>query len=235
MIFGLVSMWTFLFEHSRIDRPASWENILCISSLLVLLLPLDMQWWQTILSVSFGVVIGEQIFGGRGYSFISPVIAALAFQLYSFTNSTIFPADAIPIQVILLPILLLLFIQNIDWRALLGIVAGYCLLPITTGDLAPISDFADASQALVTAPTVCLIFIAADGGIFKKSHASSWIYGALIGGLQYVFDPTISTLDKTVFACFLGFVAAPLIDWTVFKTKSITKIKKSQEKQHVIQ
>ena len=233
LIFGIVSMWIFLFEHSRSDRPASWENILCTTSLLALLLPMDMLWWQIILSVSFGVVIGEQVFGGRGFSFTSPVIAALAFQFYSFADLTQIPGNSVPLPVLILPLILLLFIRLIDWRALVGIVAGYMVLQITTADIA-LTDVFNATLLPATASIACLLFVAADPGIFKKTNASRWIYGALVGGLQYVFDPTILMLDKTVFACLLGFVAAPLIDWFVVKTLSVVKSKKSQDKRHAV-
>ena len=42
--------------------------------------------WQAALAVSFGIVLAEQVFGGRGFSVLNSVVAALAVLVFSFPS-----------------------------------------------------------------------------------------------------------------------------------------------------
>ena len=73
--------WTLLFTRLR-GRVMNWHAV-PTAIIFSLLVPPSAPLWHALLALSFGVVVGEQIFGGRGYSFLHPAVAALAFLFCS--------------------------------------------------------------------------------------------------------------------------------------------------------
>jgi Na+-transporting NADH:ubiquinone oxidoreductase subunit B len=60
------------------------EGFLVTGMLLPLILPPTMPLWQVALGVSFGVVIGKEIFGGTGKNFLNPALTARAFLYFAY-------------------------------------------------------------------------------------------------------------------------------------------------------
>ena len=75
-------VWEILFAVIR-KRKLS-EGILVISLLFTLTLPPTIPLWQAALGISFGVVIGKEVFGGTGKNFINPVLAGRAFLYFAY-------------------------------------------------------------------------------------------------------------------------------------------------------
>src|SRR5690606_35267410 len=57
------------------------------SVLFALTLPPDIPLWQVALGISFGVVIGKEVFGGTGKNFLNPALTGRAFLFFAY------PAD----------------------------------------------------------------------------------------------------------------------------------------------
>lgn len=74
--------WEILFAIIR-KRNMS-EGILAISLLFTLTLPPSIPLWQVAIGISFGVVIGKEVFGGTGKNFINPVLAGRAFLYFAY-------------------------------------------------------------------------------------------------------------------------------------------------------
>lgn len=74
--------WEILFAIIR-KRNMS-EGILMISLLFTLTLPPTIPLWQVAIGISFGVVIGKEVFGGTGKNFINPVLAGRAFLYFAY-------------------------------------------------------------------------------------------------------------------------------------------------------
>jgi Na+-transporting NADH:ubiquinone oxidoreductase subunit B len=75
----------------------SWELLFCIvrkhelnegflvtGMLFPLTLPPTIPLWQVALGISFGVVIGKEIFGGTGKNFLNPALTARAFLYFAY-------------------------------------------------------------------------------------------------------------------------------------------------------
>ena len=60
------------------------EGFLVTSALFPLTLPPGIPWWQVALGISFGVVIGKEIFGGTGRNFMNPALTARAFLYFAY-------------------------------------------------------------------------------------------------------------------------------------------------------
>ncbi|MGR9044474.1 MAG: NADH:ubiquinone reductase (Na(+)-transporting) subunit B [Gammaproteobacteria bacterium] len=60
------------------------EGFLVTSLLFALTLPPDLPWWQAALGISFGVVIGKEIFGGVGMNILNPALVGRCFLFFSY-------------------------------------------------------------------------------------------------------------------------------------------------------
>ncbi|MCA9039752.1 MAG: NADH:ubiquinone reductase (Na(+)-transporting) subunit B [Planctomycetaceae bacterium] len=60
------------------------EGFLVTGMLFPLTLPPTIPWWQVALGISFGVVIGKEIFGGTGRNFLNPALTARAFLYFAY-------------------------------------------------------------------------------------------------------------------------------------------------------
>jgi Na+-transporting NADH:ubiquinone oxidoreductase subunit B len=77
--------WEVLFATIR--RHEVNEGFLVTSMLYTLILPASTPLWQVALGISFGVVIGKEVFGGTGKNFLNPALVGRAFLYFAY------PAD----------------------------------------------------------------------------------------------------------------------------------------------
>jgi Na+-transporting NADH:ubiquinone oxidoreductase subunit B len=74
--------WEVLFAIVRNHEVN--EGFLVTSLLYVLILPPDIPLWQVALGISFGVVIGKEVFGGTGKNIVNPALAGRAFLYFGY-------------------------------------------------------------------------------------------------------------------------------------------------------
>jgi Na+-transporting NADH:ubiquinone oxidoreductase subunit B len=60
------------------------EGFLVTSLLFALILPPDIPLWQVALGISFGVVIGKEVFGGTGKNILNPALVGRAFLYFAY-------------------------------------------------------------------------------------------------------------------------------------------------------
>jgi Na+-transporting NADH:ubiquinone oxidoreductase subunit B len=60
------------------------EGFLVTSMLFALILPPSAPLWQVALGISFGVVIGKEVFGGTGKNFLNPALTGRAFLYFAY-------------------------------------------------------------------------------------------------------------------------------------------------------
>lgn len=60
------------------------EGFFVTSILFSLILPASIPLWQVALGISFGVVIGKEIFGGTGKNFLNPALTGRAFLFFAY-------------------------------------------------------------------------------------------------------------------------------------------------------
>lgn len=75
-------LWETIFAVVR--RHEINEGFLVTSALFPLTLPPTIPLWQVALGISFGVVIGKEIFGGTGKNFLNPALTARAFLYFAY-------------------------------------------------------------------------------------------------------------------------------------------------------
>ncbi len=74
--------WEVLF--SIIRRHEINEGFFVTSVLFALTLPPTIPLWQVALGISFGIVIGKEVFGGTGKNFLNPALVGRAFLYFAY-------------------------------------------------------------------------------------------------------------------------------------------------------
>lgn len=80
--YGVGLFWETLFAAVR-KHPIS-EGFLVTGLLFPLTLPPTIPLWQVAAGISFGVVIGKEIFGGTGRNLFNPALTARAFVFFAY-------------------------------------------------------------------------------------------------------------------------------------------------------
>ncbi len=80
--FFVGGFWEVLFAIIR--RHEVNEGFFVTSILFSLIVPPSIPLWQVALGISFGVVIGKEVFGGTGKNFLNPALAGRAFLFFAY-------------------------------------------------------------------------------------------------------------------------------------------------------
>lgn len=83
--YGVGLAWEGLFAVVR-GHPIS-EGFLVTGLLFPLTLPPNVPLWQVAAGISFGVVVGKEVFGGTGRNILNPALTARAFLFFSYPVS----------------------------------------------------------------------------------------------------------------------------------------------------
>lgn len=79
--------WEVLF--STIRKHEVNEGFLVTGVLFPLTLPPTIPLWQVAVGISFGVVIGKEVFGGTGRNFLNPALTARAFLYFAYPTAIV--------------------------------------------------------------------------------------------------------------------------------------------------
>ncbi len=74
--------WEVLFAIVR--KHEINEGFFVTSLLFPLILPPDIPYWQVAIGISFGVVIGKEVFGGVGMNILNPALTGRAFLFFAY-------------------------------------------------------------------------------------------------------------------------------------------------------
>ncbi|MBT3146262.1 NADH:ubiquinone reductase (Na(+)-transporting) subunit B [Neptunomonas phycophila] len=80
--FVVGGFWEVLFAMKRGHEVN--EGFFVTSILFSLILPATVPLWQVALGITFGVVIGKEVFGGTGKNFLNPALTGRAFLFFAY-------------------------------------------------------------------------------------------------------------------------------------------------------
>ncbi len=82
--YGVGFFWETLFASVRKHQIS--EGLLVTGLLFPLTLPPTIPLWQAALGISFGVVIGKEVFGGTGRNIFNPALTGRAFLFFAYPS-----------------------------------------------------------------------------------------------------------------------------------------------------
>lgn len=200
--------WDGIFAALR-KRPFEPQGI-TTAAIFTLFVPADIPIWHLAVVLSLGSVIGERIFGGRGFSFVAPGTVALALALLSLPDMAM-PVQGAAVALASVPGAVLLWVAGL--LSLRIVIAFLIVAALAFGVTAP----ADGA-ALAAALGAGLIFLVADPMAAAVTQWGRVLHGALAGGLVWVFGGLAATppaADALVFAALMASLMAPLVDHAV--------------------
>ncbi len=80
--FAVGAIWEVVFAVVR--KHDVNEGFLVTGFLFPLILPPNIPLWQVALGITFGVVIGKEVFGGTGFNILNPALTARAFLFFAY-------------------------------------------------------------------------------------------------------------------------------------------------------
>ncbi len=80
--FAVGGIWEVVFAVVR--KHEVNEGFLVTGFLFPLILPPNIPLWQVALGITFGVVIGKEVFGGTGFNILNPALTARAFLFFAY-------------------------------------------------------------------------------------------------------------------------------------------------------
>lgn len=164
--FVVGGFWEVLFAMVR--RHEVNEGFFVTSILFALICPPNMPLWQVALGISFGVVIGKEIFGGTGKNFINPALAGRAFLFFSYPASI--SGDAVWTAV-----------DGFSGATPLSLAAGGGIDAVTAAGITWMDTFFGTIQGSVGETSTLAIFIG--GAVLMLMGIASWriVAGVMIG------------------------------------------------------
>lgn len=198
-------IWDLVFALLRKKR--FHFHGLVVALIVAVLVPSTLPWWQLALMLSLGCVLGEHVFGGRGFGFLSPAAICLSLLLLSFPQVQLEPMSQ-SVALATVPGALVLLVSGlISWRAILGAF-------VMIVGLALPANFEVDVLSLGAASLFGLVFLTCDPISATATNPGRWLYGLLAGFLISIFSPdsAVITSASLVFGSLTASVFAPLID-----------------------
>ena len=81
-VFIVGGLWEVLFASVR--KHEVNEGFFVTSILFSLTCPPDLPLWQAALGITFGIVVGKEVFGGTGKNFLNPALTGRAFLYFAY-------------------------------------------------------------------------------------------------------------------------------------------------------
>lgn len=188
---------------------------LIVAVACAIILPASAPLWQVVLTLTFGIVVGQEIFGTRGHNFLNPATVALAFFVFSFPASPLEPLSPAIGLAVVPGALLLLAGGVISWRILFGTTIGLAVGALIIAGQLPAMTAAFAGILFGT------IFFAADPTAAASTNPGRWLHGVLFGVTSVALIADASTsINAVISAALIASLFAPLIDSAVIALKA---------------
>ena len=202
-IFLVIAIWQLLFLLVR-AQPPSFSSLVTVLAIAVLA-PEGLGGVQMALGVSFGVVMGELVFGGWGRNVVPPATVTIAFLGFGFPSAP-WPVFDAPLVWAAIPAGLL--------GIALGVMPGALLLTgIAAGAVAAAAGA--VSLPVLQAAGLTLILLVSDPVTSPATTLGRVLHGALYAALVVLFGSAwfgAAPAQIAVAAALLASLAAPLFD-----------------------
>ena len=183
----------------------------------------DVPFWPLAVTLSLGVVVGELIFGGRGFGFVNAGAVSLALLGLSVPGLALAVPSAALALACLPGAVLLVATGLLNWRVLIAVPAGVLAA-------AALADMPVDPVGLAIGLSFGLVFLFGDPLAGAVTAPGRWVYGVLAGALVVLFSGTADGIapGAIVSASVLASVFAPTIDHL-----AVLAAERLRERRHV--
>lgn len=175
--------WEVLFASIR--KHEVNEGFFVTSVLFALILPPSVPLWQVALGISFGVVIGKEVFGGTGKNFLNPALVGRAFLFFAYPAQL--SGDAVWTSV-----------DGFAGATALSVAAADGVQQLTANGLTWWDSFVGFESGSIGETSVLAIFIG--GAVLLISKIASWriVSGVMLGmiAMSCLFNAIGSTSNE---------------------------------------
>ncbi len=212
----IVPVWQRIFAEVR-QKPFDPDGVV-MAVACAIALPASTPLWQLAVALSFGIVVGQEIFGSRGHNFLNPATVALAFLIFAFPS---LPLAGLTLAIGLSVVpgaVLLLAVGLISWRVVVGAIAGLLLTSAFIATSLP------TTALMSSAFLFGLVFLIADPVAAASTNPGRWIYGIFAGtSTALLAGGGTPTLEIVIAATLLAGILAPLIDSCTLKLHAMQR------------
>ena len=205
--FGMAALvlvfWNLVFMLARAQPPSLAALVTALA--IAMLAPVDLGAFRLVLGISFGVVMGELVFGGWGRNVVNPATVALSFLGFGFPS---FPWPD--------------FVDPVAWAAiptaLIGIATGAMPAAVIAGALlvaVGATGIGLLPETALAAAGIVLVLLACDPVTSATTGLGRVLNGALYSGLVTLFAAGwtgAAPVQIAVAAALLTSLAAPVLD-----------------------
>ncbi|MBX9914438.1 MAG: NADH:ubiquinone reductase (Na(+)-transporting) subunit B [Pseudomonadaceae bacterium] len=174
--------WEVLFASIR--RHEVNEGFFVTSVLFALTLPPSIPLWQVALGISFGIVIGKEVFGGTGKNFLNPALVGRAFLFFAYPAQL--SGDAVWTAV-----------DGFAGATALSVAAAGGIEQVTSNGLTWWNAFVGFEQGSMGETSTLAIFLG--GAVLLMTRIASWriVSGVMLGmvAMSYLFNALGSTTN----------------------------------------
>jgi len=198
-----IAIWHLVFMLARAQPPSLSAGVTSLA--IAILAPQDLGIIQLTLGISFGVVMGELVFGGWGRNVVNPATVTLAFLGFGFPSAP-WPIFDAPLVWAAIPAGLLGLAIGVMPAALLVVALAAGILAAATGAV---------STTVLHAAGVALVLLVADPVTSPATTLGRVLHGALYVALVVLFGSAwlgAAPMQIAVAAALLVSLAAPLLD-----------------------
>jgi Na+-transporting NADH:ubiquinone oxidoreductase subunit B len=199
----VISIWQLLFMLSRAQPPSLSALVTALA--IAMLAPEELGVLQLTLGISFGVVMGELVFGGWGRNVVNPATVALAFLGFGFPSAP-WPNFDAPLVWAAIPAGLLGLAIGVMPAALLVVAVAAGAITSVTGAV---------SAPVLHAAGIALVLLVADPVTSSVTTLGRVLHGVLYAALVVLFGSAwlgAAPAQIAVAAALLSSLAAPLFD-----------------------
>ena len=200
----VMAVWHLIFMLARAQPPSLAALITALA--VAMLAPQDLGVLRLVLGISFGVVMGELVFGGWGRNVVNPATVTLSFLGFGFPGFG-WPGFDDPVIWAAIP------------AALIGIATGVLPFAVLAGALLVGVGVYGAGVPLdvdvLPVAGLVLVLLVADPVTSAATNLGRWLNGFVYGGLVLLFATGwggAAPVQIAVAAALLTSLATPLLD-----------------------
>jgi len=189
--------WVRLFARLRHkpDQHPFDDGLIIMALLFTLLLPPAIPLWQAALGMTFGIVIGREIFGGRGKYILHPALVGLAFLYVTYPVEMVIESNWVMVDAFSKPTYLSLAVEQkseaLAWVATPWELSFLGLVPGAFGTTSTLACLIGAGVLLYTRSASARVIVGIFAGALVTAVAFNYLGDSAYASMSFHWHLTL--------------------------------------------